>query len=260
MKDQNSRLLIVEDESEVRESLKEILELMGFDVSTANDGVEGREKILADKPDLVLCDVNMPRMSGFELLEEVNELMEDQIPPAFLFLTARVDRDDIRFGLNLGAEDYILKPFDHAELLKSIKLRLDKRTKLLNHSGRGEEMATDSVLVTDGTLGSDKLAIPVETGLDLIEFSNIIRCQAERAYCNFFLVDGRSILVSRPLKDFEATLEARGFIRVHKSNLVNLSHIRRYVKGKGGYLVLSDGSHVMVSIRKRERLLSILKG
>ncbi|MBT6029549.1 MAG: LytTR family transcriptional regulator [Crocinitomicaceae bacterium] len=86
-----------------------------------------------------------------------------------------------------------------------------------------------------------------------------MKCEAERAYCNFYLSDGEKILVSKPMKEFEEELERAGFMRVHKSFIVNMNCVDTYVRGKGGYLVLTDGSNVAVSARKKEAVLLALQ-
>ena len=90
-------------------------------------------------------------------------------------------------------------------------------------------------------------------------FDEIIKCQADRAYCNFHLINSRKILVSKPMKDFEERLNSKNFLKVHKSTIVNIKHIEKFVRGKAGYLLMSDGSSVNVSVRKKEELLYLLK-
>lgn len=245
------KIIIVEDEANIRETLQDILSLSGYEVKAAKDGREGYDLILSEQPDLVLCDVSMPELDGFALLEAISQRLKDEIMPTFLFLTAKVETTEIRHGMNLGADDYILKPFDHSEILKIIKLRLEKRVKLLNLSGQ-----TNS---DNNSKEFNKLSIPSEDGFELIPFDQIIQCKAERAYCNFYLSDGKKLLVSKPMKEFEEVLLQKGFFKVHKSTIVNISFAEKYVRGKGGYLVLTDGSSVVVSSRKKEELMKLLK-
>tara|TARA_R110002049_G_scaffold20846_8_gene76621 strand:- start:2043 stop:2786 length:744 start_codon:yes stop_codon:yes gene_type:complete len=243
------RIILIEDEVNIRETLQEILELSGYEVLTASDGKLGYDLILEENPDLVLCDINMPELDGFALLEAINNKLKDKMMPCFLFLTARVEVGEIRHGMNLGADDYILKPYNPVEILKIIRLRLDKRKKSLKQQDQN----------FNKPLKGNKLPIPTEDGLELIPFEKIIQCKAERAYCYLFLVDGKKILVSKPMKEFEDILIDRGFFKVHKSNIVNIQFAEKYVRGKGGYLVLSDGSTVVVSSRRKEELLNLLK-
>ncbi len=245
-------LLVIEDEKDIRESLKDILEMAGYQVSTASNGKVGFNKIIDEQPDLVLCDVNMPELDGFELLGAISQRLEDEIVPPFIFLTAKVETQDIRLGMSLGADDYIVKPFDHNELLKIIKLRLAKRKRLLR---KGEKEDASSKFSDS----FDKIALPSEEGLELIPFDNIVKCKADRAYCSFHLNNGKTILISKSMKEFEAILIKKGFIKIHKSSIINIKYADKYIRGKGGMLKMEDGTLVPVSVRKKESLMKILK-
>jgi len=246
------KILIVEDEQGIRDTLQEILELAGYTVLIASDGKIGYDVIVENQPDLVLCDVNMPELGGFELLEAVNQRFKDEIIPPFLFLTAKVEVESLRYGMSLGADDYIFKPFASSDILKTVRLRLDRRNQLLDQRSAGKP----DTIIAD----ANKLALPCNDGLELISFDKIIKCQADRAYCNFYLADKRKILVSKPMKDFEEVLTSKNFLKVHKSTIVNIKHIEKFVRGKAGYLLMSDGSSVNVSVRKKEELMHLLIG
>jgi CRP/FNR family transcriptional regulator, cyclic AMP receptor protein len=118
-------ILVIEDNTEVRENTAEILELANYKVSTAGDGKQGVEKALAHKPDLIVCDVMMPVLDGYGVLHLLNKNPELQGIP-FIFLTAKAERSDLRKGMELGADDYITKPFTEFELLTAIESRLEK--------------------------------------------------------------------------------------------------------------------------------------
>jgi len=249
-------LLIVEDDQDIRESLQDIFELVGYKVSTANNGREAFDCILANSPALVLCDIDMPILDGFELLGAINQRLKNEVIPPFIFLTAKVETQNIRQGMGLGADDYILKPFDHNELLNTVRMRLDKRNKLLK---KGNDSNNSSSNSNAGIVALEKLALPSDDGLELVPFDNIIKCQASRSYCTFGLTNNRSLLISKPMKEFEEVLGNKHFLKIHKSTIVNLKHIEKYVRGKGGYLLLSDGSKVDVSVRKKDELMKRLQ-
>ncbi len=119
------KILIIEDNTELRENTAEILELAGFDVITAPHGKEGVRLANSESPDLIVCDIMMPELDGYgvkQLLGQ-NERLKN-VP--FIFLTAKADRTDFRKGMSLGADDYLTKPFDESDLLNSIKIRLEK--------------------------------------------------------------------------------------------------------------------------------------
>jgi len=123
------KVLIIEDNQEVRENLSEILSLSGYQTSTAENGKVGVEKALADRPDLILCDVMMPELDGFGVLHILGKhALTADIP--FIFLTALAEKDDFRKGMALGADDYIVKPFDDTLLLQTIEARLKKNERL----------------------------------------------------------------------------------------------------------------------------------
>ncbi len=122
-----SKILVIEDETQVRENLKEILELNGYTVLTAEGGLQALPLIKEHFPDLILCDVMMPGLSGHEVLNQVRSEQDTAAIP-FIFLTAKADHRDLRQGMNLGADDYLTKPFEAKDLLDSVQSRLDYRT------------------------------------------------------------------------------------------------------------------------------------
>ena len=125
----NKHILVIEDNLEVRENLAEILELSGYDVTTAEDGKVGVEQAVAVQPDLILCDVMMPRLDGYGVLNILNKRAETADIP-FIFLTAKTEKEDMRRGMLLGADDYVTKPFYKDELLQVVEMRLQKSERL----------------------------------------------------------------------------------------------------------------------------------
>lgn len=119
------KVLLIEDNREVRENTAEILELADYEVSTAENGKRGVELAKESKPDLIICDIMMPELDGFGVLRILSKNPETSSIP-FIFLTAKTDKSDMRKGMNLGADDYITKPFEEDELLEAIETRLKK--------------------------------------------------------------------------------------------------------------------------------------
>lgn len=122
-------ILVIEDNNEVRENIAEILELSNYRVLTAPEGKTGVETALREKPDLIVCDIMMPVLDGYGVLHLLNRHNETYGTP-FIFLTAKSDKSDFRKGMEMGADDYITKPFDGIELLKAIEIRLQKNDAL----------------------------------------------------------------------------------------------------------------------------------
>ena len=131
------KILVIEDNAEVRENLEEILELSGYDVISAEDGTDGVEKAVANNPDLILCDVMMPKLDGFGVLNILSKRPQTADIP-FIFLTAKAEKGDFRRGMNLGADDYVTKPFFKDELLAVMETRLAKSERLRKKFDRTE--------------------------------------------------------------------------------------------------------------------------
>ena len=131
-------ILVIEDNEEVRENLEEILELYGYTVVLAEDGKVGVEKAIEHQPDLILCDVMMPRLDGFGVLNILSKKPETASIP-FIFLTAKAEKADFRRGMNLGADDYVTKPFYKDELLSVVETRLDKSNRLKKQFDQTEQ-------------------------------------------------------------------------------------------------------------------------
>jgi len=247
------KILIVEDEQAIRETLKDILELSGYNVLVTKNGKEGYDSILEYSPDLVLCDVNMPELDGFELLSSLNQKLKDGVVPPFIFLTAKVETQNLRQGMDLGADDYILKPFNQIHVLETIRMRLDKR-KALTKSTKEKPKSYSSGFARD-----NKLALPSKDDLIMVPFDDIIKCQVEGAYCTFHLNNGKTILVSSEMKEFEEILITNHFLKVHESTIVNIKHAKKYVGGKVSHLIMSDDSIVYVATNNKDELMKVLR-
>lgn len=127
------RILVIDDETNIRENVIEYLDAMGFSVAGAKDGVDAVQKAIIMKPDLIICDINLPGMSGYEVLSTLEDIpVTSGIP--FIFVSAKSQINDIRTGMNLGADDYITKPFKLNDLLTSVNKRFEKHDKLASHN------------------------------------------------------------------------------------------------------------------------------
>lgn len=119
------KILVIEDEIHIRETLVDLIQMAGYQVITAENGIQGYMMVIRKNPDLIICDVMMPLMDGYEMLEAVRSNEKTRFLP-FIFLTAKSDTEFLRKGMSHGADDYIVKPFDSTDLLQSIKYRLER--------------------------------------------------------------------------------------------------------------------------------------
>ncbi len=145
--EQQIRILVIEDEQNIRENIQELLEAKGYVIRTAPNGKQGVLEAIDFRPHLILCDVMMPKMDGFKVLEYIRKTSIVQNTP-FIFLTARIDKSDLRLGMNLGADDYITKPFSSKELLKSIESRLRRQEKVISEYAKVKHDLDTTVFAT----------------------------------------------------------------------------------------------------------------
>ena len=189
----------------------------------------------------------MPFQNGFALIEKFSK------PNFDVIFTTAYDHYAIK-AIKYSAMDYLLKPIDVDELKAAVN-KVEQKNKNSFAQFPNFELLLSNIK-SKGT--SAKIAVPTFEGLQMINSSEIIKCTAHESYTEIVLSVGKKIMVSRILKEYEDLLSDFNFFRVHNSCLVNLAHVNKYVKGDGGYVVMSDGESVEVSRRKKNELLSKL--
>jgi two-component system, LytTR family, response regulator len=203
--------------------------------------------IASHEPDLVFLDIEMPIMNGFEMLEEFEEI------PFSVIFTTSYNQYAIK-AIRFSALDFLLKPIDPRELVAAIyKIETQKHRPSIEQYN----MLKEQINQKENSFA--RIAMPTAEGFELIPASELIRCEADDNYTHLYLKDKTRIVASRTLKDIEEQLQDfSSFIRVHNSYLVNLNEVTRYVRGEGGYLIMSDGTTVSVSRSRKELLLKKL--
>lgn len=245
------RGIIVEDERHSRETLRGMLDRYCRNVeiiAEANSYRSGLEAVREHKPDVVFLDIQMPDGSGFRMLEEL-----DKIDFEIIFTTA-FDEFAIK-AIKYSALDYLLKPIDPEELVNATrKVESKLSTQEVNQN---IQVLLDNIKSRDTE--SHKIVLSTSEKIHVIETDQIIRCESDNYYTNFFLADGKKILVSKTLKENEELLSDHNFIRPHKSHLVNVKFIKGFLRSDGGYIEMTDGSKIPVSRRKREKIIEVIK-
>ena len=245
------KAVIVEDEAASRETLNNYLAKYCTDVEVLGmaDSVKtGLEAIKKHNPDVVFLDIEMPYGNAFDLLESL-----DEIEFEIIFVTAY--RDYAIKALNLSAAYYILKPIDIDELVSAVD-------KIVERKKEGDANFHTKILmdnIKSNTIQHKKIVLPQMDGFEVINVCDIIRVEANDNYTNFYLTNGKTFLVSKTLKHFDEMLSDFDFIRTHKSHLVNLQYITKYIKGKGGQVRMSDDSYVDVSATRKKELMERFK-
>ena len=240
------RAVIVDDETRARNYLKGVLseQFKHIEIVGEANGVDtGVELIENVNPDLLFLDVQMQDGTGFDILKRINRSKYNVI-----FVSA-YDRFAIT-AIKFSAIDYLLKPVE----VDDLELALEK----IKTSGKKDEVQQKLDLLLDNINKIDKIALPSLSGIEFVKIENIIRCESDNNYTTFFLVNKEKIVVSKTLKEYEDMLESKGFFRTHKSHIINLSFLKKYIKGEGGIVVMEDGSEVAVSRRRKEDFMEVL--
>ncbi|MCB0704960.1 MAG: response regulator transcription factor [Saprospiraceae bacterium] len=239
---------IIEDELKSQAMLQNLLrdycpevEVVG----TAQTVQSGLKLLQTIQPDLLFLDIAMPDGDGFEVLER-NPSNNFEV----IFTTA-YEEYAIR-AFDFSAMNYLLKPISSEDLRKV----LDQFLKIHAKTDRESQMGILKQSLSDRF---ERIALPTLEGLEFLKIENIIRCEADGSYTKFFLRNQQQILVSKSLNHYEKLLTQALFYRIHHKHLINLQYVTKYVKGTGGYVVLENGDHVDVSVRRKEGFLIAVK-
>ena len=246
------KAILVDDEPDGIRTLKRLLELNCPEVeivAACTDANTARQKLETLRPDLVFLDIQMPGKSGLDMLEEISEKKFEVI-----FVTAHSEY--ILQALQFSAVDYLMKPVDEDRLVEAIQ-RVRKRLKSDTQSGNTEALIHNMNKVASP--GEMRLCLPTLKGFTILRLEEIVYCEAQRSYTIFRLVNNKSIMISKPLFDYDKLLAGTSFLRVHKSFLINLMHVKEYIRGEGGTVIMSTGMEIEVSRRKKEQFLAKVK-
>ncbi len=241
------KAIIIDDEVHCQDTLSLLLKefcpqvQLAEQCRSAKKGIEAIEK---HKPDLVFLDIEMPAMNGFEMLEQFPE-----ISFAIIFTTS-YDQYAIK-AIRFSALDYLLKPIDPNELVSAVRKVEEQR-----HLPFAEQFQMLLKQVHGKGSGFNKIAVPTSEGFELIPADQVVYCEANDNYTHLFLRNKSRIIACRTLKEMEEQLsDFNFFVRVHHSYMVNLNEVTKYIRGEGGYLVMSEGSSVNVSRSRKDALM-----
>lgn len=239
--------IIVEDEETSRQILKNYLNIYCPNVNILGEASNVEEALVLIRNndlDLVFLDVEMPYGNAFDLLDKVGDINFETV-----FVTAY--NHYAMDALNAHASYYLMKPISIDELIKAVDYVTEIKTK--------ENALQDEVLIPKTNTVNGKITIPQQNGFEVLNTSDILYCKADDNYTEIYLNNNKKKLVSKTLKYFEEALNGASFARVHKSYLVNVNEVVKYMKGKGGSVILSNGKEIIVSASKKSDLLSYFK-
>jgi two-component system, LytTR family, response regulator len=246
------RAILVDDEPRGINTLKKLLQDYCPEVrilAECTDADDAKEKIELLAPQLVFLDISMPGKNSFDLLAELEEINFE-----IVFVTAY--NEYTLQALHYSAVDYLMKPIDEDLLVEAVK-RARKRIALNNINNN---VATLLHNVDRAHAPQDmKLCIHSLKGFQVVDLRDVLFCEASGSYTNFHFADKHVICTAKTILEYEELLKRAGFARIHKSFLVNLLHIKEYLRGEGGSVILSNGKELEVSRRKKEIFLAKMK-
>jgi len=241
------RILLVDDENDALEALEWKLNhyIDDVDISVCNSPIKAIDIIEETKPDVVFLDIQMPEMDGFTMIEKLS------FKNFNLIFTTAHDEFALK-AIKVSAIDYLLKPVDKDELIDAISkvrssqtdFKLEDKLQLLLNNINGSP--------------NDKINISADGKVYLLEQDDVVMLKSDKSYTTIFLKNEQQIVVSKTLKEVERKFQFTQFYRVHNSYLINLNHVKEYLKGLGGELIMSNGLTASISRNKKAELFKKL--
>ncbi len=247
--------LLIDDDANLRNGLRSMLERYAPDikiVGEADSVKSGVQAMSTLSPQVVFLDIQLNDGTGFDILDQLAQ-KNGRSTSHIVFITAH-EQYAIK-AFRFSALDFLLKPVDPEELEKVIV----KIKEVLDNNKNFEHIDLLLENIRRKVDNFKRIALSTSDGIHLFEISDIIRCESEDNYTKFFIRNNKPLLISRTLKEYEEMLSEHGFERIHQSHLINLTFLKSYIKKDGGYVIMSDNSHLPISQRKKERLQELLK-
>jgi DNA-binding response OmpR family regulator len=240
------KILVIEDEKQLLKNISLLLKSENYDVISCSDGRQCINLVKQLKPDLIICDIMMPGTDGYEILKELRKDDTTFVIP-FIFLTAKVERSDLRKGMELGADDYIFKPFKSDELLHAIQARLNKfeifKARILD--------STDNSNKTQKYKVGENVIFKLHNSNILISVEQIKYIEANNQYTSVVLHDNRQILIRRSVAKWKSILPENIFLRIHRSTIINTKYISKIENCKNKHSVILRHTEKRFDISRR---------
>lgn len=241
--------ILIDDEKNALEMMEWLLKTYCPQVeivALCNSAEMGIEAINRHRPDVVFLDIEMPRMNGFDMLEQFDKLFFDVV-----FCTA-YDQFAIK-AFKYSALNYLLKPVDPDDLKATIA-RIEERNTI--PTKEQFELLLQNINQPAKTT-PQRIALTTNDGLIFVPTADIIYCEAESNYTHVVLTGGKKILISKVLKEIDEALSGTDFYRVHSSFLININHIKKFVRGDGGYIVMDNDATVSISRNRKQEFMDL---
>jgi len=244
------KIAIIDDEKNLIDRTINVVQqnFPAYNIVGTAGSVEDAIRLIANtQPNIVLLDIHLSDGTGFDIIQRLFPLNFKLI-----FITAH-EQFAIK-AFKFSALDYILKPYDDFDLVEAINRASSQLEK------ESSDVNIEALLsnIKSGAKEVKKIVLKTNDSIYVVRVNEIIRLESDGAYTQFFFDDGKKVLVSKSLKEFENILGDFGFFRIHQSHLINTEFLIRYQKGDGGFVIMKDGSMPPVSVRKKEMLINFL--
>lgn len=243
------KTIIIDDEEDARNTLRSFVASYcpNLEIVEEAEGVaDGYRKIMAHSPDLVFLDIQMEDGTGFDLLEKI------RTPEFSVIFTTAFDEYAIK-AFKFSAIDYLLKPIDPDELIEAVgKAKKEKKSQASDR--------ISNLMESHGSGSFDRITLSSQEGLTVVKLDNVQRLESDSNYTHFFLRTGEKITVPKSLKEYELILPTSRFYRTHQSHIINLDYVKKFVREDGGYVLMDDGTEILVARRRKEDFIAVLTG
>ena len=231
-------ILVIEDDKYIRDDIVTLFEEEGFIADALPDGTLMLETIVKKAYDVVLCDIMMPGKDGYELLNILKKNLKPLEIPPFIFLTAKGDRKDQRKGMELGADDYITKPFHLKEIVKSIQTQIKKRIGIVSIEKMKEIAEKDNAANAEKKASAENVILSYEESIfidsntknRMLKLKEITHIHVEGDYTSVYTLDSKKFYLRKTLSNWEKTLPHEKFIRIRRNVIINVDYIEKIEK------------------------------
>ncbi|HEX2867357.1 MAG TPA: LytTR family DNA-binding domain-containing protein [Ignavibacteriales bacterium] len=224
------KILLIESDTSYSNYIRELLEDFGYKAAIAENGREGIKIARLVIPDLIICSTEISEPDGYSLFEELSKGPETAAIPFIFFAPGKAGIQDVRRAMDLGVDDFLIKPVRSGHLLKVIETRLKKVDRIIEKQENSSRKNNNKNNSYKKLSGDDRLFLMVGNHPEIVKVSNIIYITAAEEYSNLYTIDAKNLLVQKLLKEWEKVLPSKIFLRIHRSTIINLDYVKRVEK------------------------------
>ncbi|MGE5431351.1 MAG: LytR/AlgR family response regulator transcription factor [Syntrophomonadaceae bacterium] len=224
------KILLIESDASYCNYIRELLEDFGYKAVIAENGKEGIKIARLVVPDLIICSAELSEPDGYWVFEELNRYSETAAIPFIFFASGKSGMDEFRRAMDLGVDDFLIKPVRSGHLLKVIETRLKKVDRILEKQENSTKKSNNKTSSSKKLANDDRLFLMVGNHPEILKISNIVFITAAEEYSNVYTTGAKHLLVQKLLKEWEKVLPSKIFLRIHRSTIINLDYVKKVEK------------------------------